>query len=510
MIEFSNHRYWPKKPSYVLIIGVLALVLGMWAALWPLAAGLVGLMLLTGVGLIALWRRPFWIVLFLAAYMPLETFVLTYLPVSDQVYLGAQLFGELLIYSTLAVLLVRRLLENSTFVRTPLDRVLLALILVALLSILINKAPIAGSLTNLRSLLRYVALYYLVINLGLKPEQGRLLIAVIVVSGVAQLIVGVFQWGTNGANNELFLPRMTETEIAGQSRQFRLLTRGREIGSVFGTLGDTLYYGLFILVFLTVYLGRVGERIRFRHFAISAAAVAAVGLSYSRASLFGLVLVLVVFLGVRNGFRWLYLVILLTLPVFALGVITAVASITGTEQEYVNPVKGQQTIGQNIAGVFSSGYLEVAQKQRLGSLLGTAPTALANRPFFGYGPDEETTIDRLNESRPSYLFARLSKRGFEDVYWVALLAYYGLAGVLAVIWLFLALFRSAKSIREWSSEGITKGVAMSVMCTALLTPFLMFFYRLLEFRVYSFYFWLLAATMYSLAVWERQRPGESS
>lgn len=510
MIKSSNRRDWPKDPRYLLIIGILAVGLGIWAALLPPAVGFVGLMFLAGAGLVVLWQRPFWIVVLLAAYMPVETFVLTYLPFSDQIYLAAQLLSELLIYSAFAVLLVRRILENGKLVHTPLDRVLLVLILVAFLSILTNRAPLSGSLTNLRSLLRYVALYYLVVNLKLSPQQGRILMVVIVASGLAQIVVGAFQWITNGAYNEQFLPRVTELEIAGRSRQFRLLTRGREIGSVFGTLGDTLYYGLFMLVFLAVYLGQAGQTVKFRHLAVSAAAIVAVGLSYSRASLFGLALILAVFLAVRVGSRWLYLLILLALPVLTLGVITVVASITGTDREYVNPVKGQQSIMQNLAGIFSSGYLEVAQKQRLGSLVGTMPTALANRPLFGYGPDEETTIEQLNESRPSFLFARLSKRGFEDVFWVALLAYYGLAGVLTVIWLFLTLFRSAKNIQKWGSEGITRGVALSVMCTALLTPFLMFFYRVLEFRVYSFYFWLLAATMYSMAVWDRQRSGESS
>ena len=47
--------------------------------------------------------------------------------------------------------------------------------------------------------------------------------------------------------------------------------------------------------------------------------------------------------------------------------------------------------------------MKVAQKQRLGALIGNVPTVLANKPLLGYGADQNTTIERLNKSKRSFL-----------------------------------------------------------------------------------------------------------
>ena len=52
------------------------------------------------------------------------------------------------------------------------------------------------------------------------------------------------------------MPTTVDLAVAGKTRNFTVVEHGREIGSLFGTLGDTLYYGLFLVVVLAVALSK--------------------------------------------------------------------------------------------------------------------------------------------------------------------------------------------------------------------------------------------------------------
>lgn len=471
---------------------IAAVTLGALTSFLPLVTAALLATLLGLLGGIWIAARPFWVLLFLTAFMPFESFILKLMPVSDQVYLASQFVSEFLIYLSFAVLALRKLLGRSSFHRTPIDGPLLAFALVALLSTAINQVPLLGSLMNLRSLLRYVVLFYLVINLDLTPTQVNWLIRVILLVGGLQILIGGVQRTSGGAINEILMPRQTNLEMLGQSRQFRLITRGRELGSIFGTLGDSLYLGLFMLVVLAVYLGNLG-RLNAWNILFIGIVFVVIMYSYTRAVVFGSLLMLLLFYRLRHGVKKTFLLFLLTAPMVLVAMILTVSSFN--ETDFVHPNKQQRSIVNNLTGVFSREYFEIAQKQRLGALIGIAPTVLVNKPILGYGPNEKVAIEYLNDSQPSFLLKTLDKRGFEDVYWVAVLTYCGLVGVGALAFLLYRLYSSAYKIYHRAIGHPTRGVALAVACIVGVTPFLLFFYRVLEFRIYSFYFWLLSALM---------------
>jgi hypothetical protein len=127
-------------------------------------------------------------------------------------------------------------------------------------------------------------------------------------------------------------------------------------------------------------------------------------------------------------------------------------------------------------------------------VLGNVPTVLANRPLLGYGPDETTTIDRLNASQRSFLLRTWDRAGFEDVYWAALLSYYGVIGLAAFVWLFVRLFRAAGAgLRVEDAEA--RRLALAVRILVPVTCFLLFFGQFIEYRTYAAYFWAVAAMM---------------
>ena len=498
--SIESLRSWMLAPrqivsnSWILLVG---LALGLSATISPPIAVV---MLFGLIAVLFITVRPYWVVLFLTAFIPFENLVLKFLPVSDQIYFASQFASEMLIYMTFVALVLRKLLDGRAFRRTPIDVPLLAFVGVAILSLIVNRSPLFGSLVNLRALLRYVVLFYLVMNLDLTPKQALWLIRIILVVGLIQLLIAGLQLASGGAWNELLIPRQTEINIAGYSRQFTLIIRGRELGSVFGATGDTVFFGLFMLIVLSVYLGRL-KALNLLSISFVVIIFVAIGCAYTRAVVFGMLLMLLIFYRLRCGLKRL---LLISFPMVLLGILGLLLVISNPADDFVSPLISKQNIIHNVTGIFSRRYIEIAQRQRLGALTRVVPTILANRPILGYGPDEEGTIERLGKSRPSFLESpNLDKGRFEDVYWVAILAYYGLPGVFLMALLVHKLYSSAYRIYRTSAHELTREISVMVIYIVGLVPFLLFFYRALEFRIYSFYFWLLPALMFGLHVQER-------
>ncbi len=459
---------------------------------WVMAAAapLVGL---------AAWYRPWWVVVALAAYVPLESYVLSLLTIRGLVYLALQLAGELTVYGLLVAVVVRRVaVFGRPLRRTPLDVPWVLFVAIAITSLAVNAAPPVQAGLNLRSILRFVALFYAVVQMDVTPRAARTLLAVIVLSAAVQVGLGAVQrWGGE-AWREALLPREVEAELLGQSRSFILLERGRELGAVFGTLGDTLYYGLFMLVGLAVALGAWRGR-RWGWAAVAGPLVLATAYSYSRAAVLAALLMLAAFVWCQRPWRRWALAGAALVGAMVLGS----GLLGGMSRDYVHPRMQRQSIVSNLTGMLSEEYLERAKRQRLGAVLAIAPTSLRSAPLLGHGTAELHAIERLNRVEPLTLFKTLDKKGFEDVYWVALLSYVGLAGVAVMAWLMGRLGWSGWRLWRGGRDPTLRWAAMATLLLTVSAVFLLWFSRVLEFRAFSFYFWLLPAVMYALAAWER-------
>ncbi len=457
----------------------------------------------------AIGRVLFWFTIAATALVPLETFLTSLLArvgTPEQALFALQFSIEASVYLALLVAVVRRLATNQTLRRTPIDAPILAILAVVSLSVAVNNAPLVGSLMNIRSALRYVAVFYLVVNIGLTRRQVHTLLIVILLSGAVQVLVGLIQLKAGYNLKVWMLPHTVGIDVAGQTRNFTILERGREIGSLFGTLGDTLYYGLFLLVVLAVALPWV-TRWRGWHMAEALAIALAAAYSYSRAAVIVSGLTLIPFAG-----RWLgrRRVAVACCGAAALGLILLAGSLAFETSggSYHHPRQGRNSILGNMTNIFSSDYLERSKRQRLGAILGVAPTALVNAPILGYGPAQNHTIKQLNREPKTHLFKTLTKEGFEDVYWVALLCYTGIAGVIAVLWLGVRLAWSCAAIAYGArGDPTVRWAGLAGLCIVLQAAVLMWFNRVPEIRSFSFYFWLLPALAY--AAWSAQHSSQS-
>ena len=109
-------------------------------------------------------------IVLLFVYLPFEQFILKFLPVSDTVYTVLYLISEVFVYGLLFFVVSGKITAKSRLSGTPLDLILILLLFVAFLSAAINGSDPVSSIKNVRGLLRYVALYYVVVNIRIDEE----------------------------------------------------------------------------------------------------------------------------------------------------------------------------------------------------------------------------------------------------------------------------------------------------------------------------------------------------
>ena len=441
---------------------------------------------------------------FLTGYVAFEEFVLKFLPVSDIVYSYLRFFGELLIYVAFGKLVIHKLHKGIPFVKTAIDLPIIGFYTVVLLSILVNRSPLMGSIYNIRPFARYIVLFYLVANSSLSERKITTFLRIILGVGIFQLATGFIQWVGGPTAFDFFLPRASTLGIAGFTKEYRLLEIGREIGSIYGTLGDTVIYGIFMILVLIVYLSRV-RQLEYLNLLGAVLLFFFIARSYSRAATFSALLAGGAWYYFHYGWKKTLQLACATVLVF--GLLLVVVNPFGLE--YINPRKARVGLVGNVTGVFSGSYVRIAQKQRLGALIGNVPTVLINKPILGYGADQNSTIEGLNMSKRSFLLKILSKSGFKDVYWVAILCFYGLLGLGFFALIFYQLFRAALNLYKRSistssviergppASRVTQRIAIIMLCLVAVTVFLLFFNRTLEYRGYGFYFWLCAGLMFA-------------
>ncbi len=461
----------------------------------------------------------FILLLFLATITSFEDIILKFLPVPGNFYFYSRFLSEISIYIAFMLVVVNKLFKRIPLSRTPLDLPIFFFIGAAIISIIVNNSPIFGSIVNLRPLLRFVLLFYLIVNLKITINQASRISRAITWAGMLQVTLGILQYLSRGALDNLLLPRATDTEIGGVSKTYILLKTGREVGSIYGAAGDTVIYSVFLVLIFILFISKE-HTIFFKKDQQSTALIdnkntykkklskifklihiialfTAIVLTYVRSSL-----LVVLIIGIRHSARAFGRV--KTFIILFVAMVLVIIVFTAIPPEFISETKtAQRSVFSDITGIFTPEYINIAKKQRLGALIGIVPTVIFNKPILGYGADQISAIDGLNTSKISFLTKAWTEEGFKDVYWVAIFAFYGLAGLISIVWIFWRLYYSARMIYKYSNEQITKELSLSVSYVVISTSFLLFLNRTIEFRIYGFYFWLLSGLMFNLYIQER-------
>lgn len=437
----------------------------------------------------------------LAIYLPFETMILKFLPLPDSLVNFFHFGIEVTIYLLFIVLLLNNMSKGKVLSKTVADIPFLLFLTFGFFTMIINHAQVSESLVDMRSLLKYSLLYFVIANIDFDYNSARKLLNAFVVVAFIQSIIVVFQhfFGTS----DFWYPRASDLEIAGKSTNVKMLVEGfkggREQGSGIGTFGDTVPLANFVVIAIALITPMLLGFVRLSAYKMSFLMLTwililfALFCSYSRGSiLVGFLSIPLVYLLSRNLHKLfpLFLGGALVLTVFM-----AYSSIAPkTAQTYYNPKVVYTDPISNFLNGFSSSYAENSLENSRGYVVSEIlPRFIKALPLTGYGPGMETSLTIMtNKVLGEGNFHAENVMVIADVYWVALLACYGIIGTMLFLLILGTLFYASYIVYKETEHAEFKIFAIALMVVILISIPYSFIIRSFLFRPFAFYFWMLA------------------
>lgn len=453
-----------------------------------------------------------WIILFLLVFVPFEVLVLKYLPVSDTIYGYLRFAVEIIIYLMASLLVVRFIQLKKLPAGTSIDKLLIFFIFYAVVITVVNNAPFFQSFMGLRALLRYLPMFYVLAFIRIEPATVKRIFHTLIAISFVQCLVTFYQhfYGIS----QFWYPRASDLEIGGKQTNFRVLATGfgsgREMGAGIGTFGDSVFLALFLVIIFTLLAASVQKKVgvppklRSLYLLLLLLVLITISFTYSRGSVFVSLAAIPIVLFVAGGGKKLaiYSIIGLFLlsPVIFLGIMDKPPSGVA----YVNPKLKYTDPLSNITTVFSSSYVDNTMQFSRGLVLTEiGGTLIGSFKILGYSPAQEFALEKA----ATKLFGSNTPINnlpiINDVYWVAFIIYYGLAGLVIFYLILYRIFRAAVFVYRNSPDPYFRIVAVAMAALVIIVIPYSLILRTFVFRSFSFYFWLLAGLVYS--EWRRLR-----
>jgi len=488
--------------QYVYLLPLI-IALGLLSAYQPLAAGgaVAGALVL-----LLFTLKTEYFVLAIAIYTPLEEFILKWLP--QEAYLPARYAWEGLLIAVFFLVLFRNFIQKGRIWRaTPVDLPVLLLLVAAVLSALVNEVPPFIAALGMKNLVRYILLYYIVVNSDFSERFARTLVYALMAMAFVEAVIGIGQYVIGDAAYKFL--RASAVEVGGVA--VREVT-SEDTSKVFGTMGRYNMLGNFLNFFMVMAMGLYYARQKKSHTGYAVFfGVTLVGLvlTFSRMSWLGLYIGFILILLIQRKKR---VIIYVMLPVVMTAMLLAA-------YEGLNWYKGETSKASAVeryVSMFTSGYVEKAARyDRLYALLVTAPTVIERYPLFGLGPGTFASEVTGSGTHDKGLYPEYSHEDWlginnkealqytSDQGWTGILCQLGLAGLLCFAWIFTILIRYSYAAYKASEEPFKKGVALGFLGCIFLLVFQNFVSFNLTYRAVSLYLWLFAAVVFNLYSKER-------
>ncbi len=457
-----------------------------------------------------------WLIYFLVVFVPFEILLLKFLPVSDVVYGYLRFLAEVLIYSLAGILLIRVLESGKLPKGTSIDKPLLIFIGYALLITLINKAPVLEAFVGLRSLLRYLPLFYVMafvsIEHGMVKKYFNLLLVIAAFQGLVtfyQHYVGI---------SDFWYPRASDLEIGGKQVSFRLLSTGfgggREQGAGIGTFGDSVPLALFMVIAFVMLFSALQSEMRFgrnKKLLLNVLAVIillTIFFTYSRGSVLIAILTmpLLMFLaGKRKKMAILFVVSAIALSPFLINMIV----LSQGQDPYINPKLKYTDPLTNVLAIFNDDYVDNTLQFSRGLVLTQiGGQLLETNNIIGYSPAQDFALEKAASKMFGSNTPINNLPVINDVYWVAFVIYYGFLGLAIFLYILYLIFKASMLVYKKSPDPYFKIIALAMAVLVVISiPYSMIL-RTFLFRSYGFYFWMMAGLVF--AEWKRIRSATSS
>lgn len=480
----SSRRAWLAAGA-VLLLAVAAQVF--------VSAASVLAVLISLVCVVLAFRRPLSILGLLALYLPFEPFLLTLVP--NDLYIFVRYLSEGLIYLLCAVVLWRLLIGQQKLKSSPIDLPFALFLTVLLAAALINAVPPSAAILGARQILRFLLVFFLVLNLRPSATYIKQLTIGLFSVLAFEAVLGYLQVLSGGALDAILLPAASKTlgDITLTSGVVQYWDPGSR---AFATFGRYDLFGNFLAFFLPIIVAYFYE-MKLRpprplYWLIPFLGLPVLIFTYSRASWFAfLIAFLVISVGLFRDRR-----VVLAFAAFAI-VALGYIGLTGLNVRFITEVPGQTLVERFYESFSITRWRgEYYGLGRVFWMVQVPNVVVPSAPLFGVGPGQfgggaaaalgQTRVyDRLGLP-----FGVFGTDGYIDNNWFALWAETGTLGLLAYLWMYIILFRSGLRLgREGQSpwvRALGKGYA-AALCGAVLIAFLS---TALEIRTFGFYLWL--------------------
>lgn len=448
---------------------------------------------------------PFWIIFGIALYTPFEEFFLRWLP--GMVPVALRFLPEFILYGLLVYVCISRLLRGYSLRRTPIDFLIAAFFLATAISIVLNGSPIVGSIINLRTIWRYLSVFYIVVNLDISFSDLRRLLKGLRIVVLLQGLIGSLQYFLPASFNQAFFaPRGFEIgDYEGKS----LAADGNlKVGATAGTFSDSAVLSAFLLVGLSLFLSgalAVGNGLLPSVADMGGLGAIMFGIfaSKKRAALAIALLTPLLVLYVLNRKRdvlnlsWLY---------GGLGLfgILAIAIFVGSAESFSGADDRQKSIDLStyFLQVFSPDYWRQSNEEARGWFMQTILDGIfSTHSWFGFGPDFEHTQKALRGTLNTATdMAKLERDApvFDDSFWFAFVAYFGFVGTAIYGFILKRLYDSARWLARVSTRPELRTLGATFGTLIFVTVLYTFVERIFRLRAFSFYFWLLAGLVVNM------------
>ncbi|MBI4239916.1 hypothetical protein HY620_02930 [Candidatus Uhrbacteria bacterium] len=456
------------------------------------------------------------ILLFLAAYLPFEPFLLKLCP--DALYVVARYLPELLIYGLVIYVGILLWQKKIQYRSSPLVIPFVLLLCVASSSMIVNQTPLEVGLLGIRQMIRFLLVYFIVMLLA--PSRAFIQKFLVILFSVAlfQGLLGIAQ-SFIGTSLDTFLIPSAAKSFAGYQ-----LTQGVqqfwEAGQrVTGTLGRYDQLGIFLGMILLIIAALLYENSKIQnvkkaiihnsYFIILAIALLpSFLLSYSRAAWFGTLLGLFVTGYIINKDKK---ILYAGLTFLCLGM--AYIGYSTVSGKYLIDVPNQN-LAQRFFEAFSYERWK-GEYDGLGRLyfaVHTPATVVASSPLVGVGPGSygggavaalHYTVKYDELGLP---FGIYGTDGYIDNNWFSLWGELGTLGLILYFFLIAFIFIEARQLYRYSEDPLTRSLALAGMGIIVAVSFQALLATYFEVRTVGFYLWLIAGIVASQKISNKQFP----
>lgn len=449
---------------------------------------------------------PFKIIFWMTLYLPFEEFFLRWLPSPIAVIL--RFVPELILYGLAIKVCGTKIWHHQPLKKTPIDLLVVVFFVATAISIVINDASIKGSLVNLRTIWRYLSVFYITVNIEISISELKRLLDGFKAVMLAQAVIGSIQYFLPASFNQAFFaPR--EFQVGNYQGGSHAAKGSLKVGATAGTFSDSAILSAFLLIGFALLVARVFDigngtlipnwiqlrdsgLVLFSLFSTKKRAALLIGLLVPLITLY-------VYRKTRSiaNVSWFYgaAAVLGLFIISAIGAASSAYSGVDAREESVD-------LGSYFLQLFSPDYWEQSNEAARGWFTTTILNAVfSTHSWFGFGPDAWHTIQSIKGTLTTGADIDKIERDagvFDDSFWFAFLAYFGVIGTAVYGLILKRLYDAGRWLARVSSEPEYRILGATFGTLVVITVLYTFVERTFRLRAFSFYFWLLAGLVVNI------------